>query len=99
MYELLGICLVLATLLAINALASVFTAACRPLLERPLRNEPARLRAKILFALRVCPPTIALVFVGLFLAPSYLGYEPYATTEIVSKKLAVLAIISAAGVL
>jgi len=34
----------------------------------------------------------------LFLVPSYLGYEPYKTSEIVSKKLAALAILSMLGV-
>ncbi|HSP62932.1 MAG TPA: M48 family metalloprotease [Pyrinomonadaceae bacterium] len=35
---------------------------------------------------------------GLFLIPSYVGYEPYSTSEVVSTKLAVLAIVSAGGV-
>ncbi|HSP62933.1 MAG TPA: hypothetical protein VLQ90_08135 [Pyrinomonadaceae bacterium] len=56
MYELLGICLVLAALLTINALASLLAAAGWRLLEWPLRNLPARTRAEILFALRVSPP-------------------------------------------
>ena len=98
MYELLGICLVLAALLTINALASLLAAACWRLLEWPLRNRPARTRAEILFALRVSPPTLALISVGLFLVPSYVGYEPYSTSEVVSTKLAVLAMVSAGGV-
>ena len=53
MYELLGICLVLAALLTINALASLLAAGSWRLCERPLRNRPARTRAEILFALRV----------------------------------------------
>src|SRR5262245_43754921 len=97
MYELLGICLVLATLLTINALASIFMAASWRLFEQPLRNKSARVRAEILFVMRIGPPIVALSFVGLFLVPSYLSYEPYATTEIVSKKLAALAIVSAAA--
>jgi len=97
-YELLGICLVLAALLTINALASLLAAGCWRVLERPLRNCPARTRAEILFALRVSPPALALISVGLFLVPSYVGYEPYSTSEVVSKKLAMLAMISAVGV-
>jgi Zn-dependent protease with chaperone function len=97
-YDLLGICLVLATLLSVNAVASLLSAATGRLLERPLRRLPAGVRAELLFALRISPPTLALILVGLFLIPSYLGYEPYATTEIVSKKLAGFAAISAAGV-
>jgi Zn-dependent protease with chaperone function len=97
-YELLGICLVLAAFLTINALASLLAAGCWRLLEWPLRNSPARTRAEILFALRVSPPALALISVGLFLVPSYIGYEPYSTSEVVSTKLAVLAMVSAVGV-
>jgi Zn-dependent protease with chaperone function len=97
-YELLGICLVLAALLTINALASLLAAACWRLFEWPLRNRPARTRAEILFALRVSPPVVALISVGLFLIPSYVGYEPYSTPEVVSPKLALLAMVSAVGV-
>ncbi len=82
MYELLGICLVLTALLTINALASLLAAGCWRLLDWPLRNSPARTRAEILFALRVTPPALALISVGLFLIPSYIGYEPYSTSEV-----------------
>lgn len=98
MYEFLGICLVLAALLTINALASLLAAACWRVLERPLRSRPPRTRAEVLFALRVSPPALALVSVGLFLIPAYVGYEPYSTSEVVSPKLAALAIISATGI-
>jgi len=98
LYELLGITLVLASLLAINAIASLATAACSSLLRRPLQNRSARTRAEILFAWRIGPAVLALISVSLFLVPSYIGYEPYSTSEIVSKKLAALAILSAIGV-
>jgi len=97
-YELLGITLALASLLTINALASLAAGACSTLLRRPLQNRSARTRAEILFALRVSPAMLALISVTLFLVPSYVGYEPYGTSEIVSKKLAALAILSAIGV-
>lgn len=98
MYELLGICLVLASLLTINALASVATAAAWRLIERPLQTRSARTRAEILFAMRVGPPALALISVAVLLIPSYVAHEPYATAEVVSKKLATLAILSAIGV-
>src|SRR5258708_20607227 len=82
----------------INALASLLAAGCWRLLAWPLRNSPARTRAEILFALRVTPPALALISVGLFLIPSYIGYEPYSTSEVVSTKLAMLATVSAVGV-
>lgn len=98
MYELLGICLVLASLLSVNALASLVTAACFPILRRALHGRSAGTRAQILFALRVSPAGLALLSISLFLVPSYVGYEPYGTSEIVSKKLAALAFLSAMGV-
>ena len=98
MYELLGICLGLAALLTINTLASLAAAACGRALQRPVRNCAARTRADIFFALRISPPVFALISVALFLIPSYLSYEPRPTNEVVGAKLAVLAIVSAAGV-
>jgi hypothetical protein len=98
MYKLLGICLVLASLLTINALASVAAAACWRFIERPLQSRSARARAEILFATRIGPSTLAFISVALFLVPSYVVYEPYASGEVVSKKLATLAILSAIGV-
>jgi Zn-dependent protease with chaperone function len=97
-YELLGISLVLAALLTINALASLAVAGCWRLIEPLLENCSARIRAEILFGLRVTPPLLALLAIALFLVPSYVGYEPHATSEVVSKKLALLAILSAIGV-
>src|SRR5258708_14679453 len=82
----------------INAVASVLAVGCWRLLDWPLRTSPARTRAEMLFALRVTPPALALISVGLFLIPSYIGYEPYSTSEVVSTKLAMLAIVSAVGV-
>lgn len=98
MYELLGICLILAALLTINAFASVLAAAAWRLLKRPTRNFSARARAEILFFIRISPAALALIAIAAFLVPSFLTYEPLTTTEIVSKKLATLAIVSAGGV-
>jgi Zn-dependent protease with chaperone function len=98
MYELLGISLVLAMLLTINALATLAAAGVGRLVKRPLRRCSARTRAEILFAMRIGPPVVAAVSILAFLIPSYLVYEPYKTDEIVSKKLAALAIISGVGV-
>jgi len=98
MYELLGINIVLAALLTINALATLTAAGAGRLLKRPLRSCTARTRAEILFTLRIGPPAIAVVAIGAFLIPSYLIYEPYATKEPVTIKLAALAIASGIGV-
>ena len=98
MYELLGISLVLASLLTINALASVAAVTCWQFIEKPLQTRSARTRAEVLFAMRVGPPALALISVTLFLVPSYIRYEPYTTAEVVSKKLAAMAILSVIGV-
>ena len=98
MYELLGISLVLATLLTINAAASLAAAGLWRLIEKGMRSFSARTRAEVLFALRAGPPALALISVAAFLTPSYLFYEPYSTNEFVSKKLSALAILSAMGV-
>jgi Zn-dependent protease with chaperone function len=98
MYEFLGITLVLALLLAINATATMMAAGfgrvCRPL----LRKCSARTRAEILFVMRIGPPVLAIVAIVAFMIPSYLIYEPHASGESVSWKLGLLATLSAIGV-
>ena len=98
MYTFLGITLVLALLLTINATATMVAVGvgrlCRPL----LRKCSARTRAEILFVMRIGPPVIAIVSIGAFMIPSYLIYEPHATNEVVSWKLGLLAALSAIGV-
>ena len=98
MYELLGITLVLALLLTINATATFIAAGIARACKRLLWQCSARTRAEILFVLRIGPPAIAIVAIVAFVIPSYLTYEPYATNETVSLKLGALAAISAAGV-
>jgi Zn-dependent protease with chaperone function len=98
MYELLGICLALATFLAVNALASAAASLTWRLATRFTRLSSARTRAEILFALRIAPPALALIFVGLVFVPAYVSYEPRTTSEVVSNKLAGFAILSAFGV-
>ncbi|HEU4511428.1 MAG TPA: M56 family metallopeptidase [Pyrinomonadaceae bacterium] len=98
MYEFLGITLVLALLLTINATATMVAAGvvrlCRPL----LRKCSARTRAEILFVMRIGPPVIAIIAIVAFMIPSYLIYEPHKTDEFVSWKLGALAALSAFGV-
>ena len=98
MYEFLGITLVLALLLTINATATLIAAGvgrvCRPL----LRKCSARTRAEILFVMRIGPPVLAIVAIAAFMIPSYLVYEPHASGESVSWKLGLLATLSAIGV-
>jgi Zn-dependent protease with chaperone function len=48
--------------------------------------------------LRVAAPLLSLLIVATLFVPAYVGYEPYGTSEIVSKKLAAFAIVSIVGV-
>jgi Zn-dependent protease with chaperone function len=98
MYEFLGITLVLALLLAINATATLAAAGTARACKRVLWKWSARTRAEILFVMRIGPPVIAIVAIAAFMIPSYLTYEPYATKETVGWKLGALAAISAIGV-
>jgi len=98
MYELLGVTLVLAMLLAVNAVATAAAAGLWRLFKQPLLRCSARTRAELLFVMRMGPPVIAIIWIVAFMIPSYLVYEPYTTDEFVSKKLGALAAISAIGV-
>jgi len=98
MYELLGITLVLALLLAINATATMAAAGFGRLCKPLLRRCSARTRAEILFVMRIGPPVIAIVAIVAFMIPSYLAYEPHVSGESVSWKLGLLATLSAIGV-
>lgn len=98
MYTFLGITLVLALLLTINATATMIAAAFGRLCKPLLRRCSARTRAEILFVMRIGPPVIAIVAIAAFMIPSYLHYEPHNTDEYVSWKLGALAALSAIGV-
>lgn len=99
MYELLGISLGLAALLTVNASASLAGAGVWRLIRSPLQRCSARTRAEFLFAFRIAPLLLSTMFVAGFLIPAYLLHEPYGTNEVVSGKLATLAVIAAIGVL
>jgi Zn-dependent protease with chaperone function len=98
MYTFLGITLVLALLLTINATATMVSAGFGRLCKPLLRKCSARTRAEILFVMRIGPPVLALVAIVAFMIPSYLAYEPHTTDESVSWKLGTLATLSAIGV-
>jgi Zn-dependent protease with chaperone function len=98
MYTFLGITLVLALLLTINATATMVAAGFGRLFKPLLWKCSARTRAEILFVMRIGPPVIAIVAIAAFMIPSYLTYEPHSTDEVVSWKLGALAALSAIGV-
>src|SRR5215213_11268881 len=98
MYEFLGITLVLALLLTLNATATMIAAGFGRLCRPQLRKCSARTRAEILFVMRIGPPVLAIIAIAAFMIPSYLIYEPHASGESVGWKLGALAMLSAIGV-
>ncbi|HEY8460257.1 MAG TPA: M48 family metalloprotease [Blastocatellia bacterium] len=99
MFELLGICLALAALFTLNALASLLVSALWVAIRARAEAWPVAARARLIFALRVFPPIAAAACVGALLLPAYIAHEPRNAVEPVSLKLGVLASISAAGLL
>jgi Zn-dependent protease with chaperone function len=99
MYVLLGACLALAALLTLNALAS----ACAALVWRAaaprVARRPAAERTRFLFTLRVFPLTLAALLAFTLVVPAYVFHEPANSGEVVGAKLALIAVLSAAGVL
>ncbi|MDX6694400.1 MAG: hypothetical protein QOF02_2003 [Blastocatellia bacterium] len=97
MYALLGISILLAALLTINALSTLLTTALWRAVEGRAQKLAAETRAQLIFALRIFPTLGALACVLALLAPSYILHEPAETGETVSTKLAALAFVSAIG--
>jgi Zn-dependent protease with chaperone function len=98
-YALLGICLALSTLLALNAVASALAGGVWRVAAPRIRRWDADARARLLFALRVTPPAAAAALAFALVIPSYLLYEPPDNSgERVGTKLLALACVSAAGV-
>lgn len=98
MYDFLGICLTLAALLTINAVASILASTVWRFASGFTGFWTAAARARFIFVLRTFPAAAALMAVVVFLIPSYLAYEPRQTAEIVSFKLGLFALFSAIGI-
>jgi beta-lactamase regulating signal transducer with metallopeptidase domain len=98
-YELLGICLALSALLALNAFASALAVVIWRAVTPRISQWPAAARARLLFSLRVSPSVLAVALVLSLVIPAYLLNEPLDTDERVGTKLLILACVSAAGVL
>ena len=76
MYELIGISLALAALLALNALVSLVDDIAWRVAGPHTSGWRAETRARLLFALRVFPPALAAAFVFALLVPAYVLTEP-----------------------
>jgi len=99
MFELLGTCLTFAALLTLNAMASLLASALWRMVRGSAEDWSAAARARLLFAMRVFPPVIAIVCAGALVLPAYIAHEPRLVVEPVSLKLGVLSAISAGGLL
>jgi Zn-dependent protease with chaperone function len=99
MYVLLGVCLALAALLTLNALASAGAALVWRAVAPRVARRPAAERARFLFTLRVFPPALAALLAFALVVPAYLFNEPANSGEVVGAKLALIAALSGAGVL
>jgi Zn-dependent protease with chaperone function len=97
-YVLLGVCLALAALLTLNALASAAAALVWRAVAPRVARRPAARRATFLFVLRVFPTALAALLALALVVPAYLFNEPRNSGEVVGAKLALLAAVSAAGV-
>ena len=98
MYLVLGISLTLAFLLIVNLLVALLSSALWRLTSQYTQALAVNTQAQIIFGLRILPVTAALVFVAAFLIPSYLLNEPVSSVEVVSSKLALIALVSSLGV-
>ena len=86
MYEMLGICLALAALLAVNACASALAALAWRVMRGCASRMRADVRARLLFALRILPPALAAALVFALVVPAYSLMEPSHTEEVVGLK-------------
>ena len=98
MYFLLGISLTLAFLLLVNMLAALLASITWRMVSGQIKDFSANTRAQIIFGLRVGPVAAALIFVFAFVVPAYLVHEPENSGEVVSGKLAFIAIASSIAV-
>lgn len=98
MYYLLGISLLLAFLLIINLLvAACVSALWRPISARTGKMSPHAV-SELILGLRLLPVAVSIVFVAVFLLPAYVLYEPHESGEVVSGKLALVALAAMFGI-
>lgn len=97
MYSLLGISLTFAFLLIVNMAVAIFISLLWRVISGPVQDLSVGSRAKILFGLRIFPVAAALIFVLAFIVPAYVLHEPEDSGEVVSTKLALIAILCLAG--
>ena len=98
MFFLLGICILLAVMLALNSVASFAASLLWKVLEPRARTWSAASQASVLCLLRTLPVVGGVAIVGLLFAPAYLTHEPRDSHEEITLNLAIVAFFSALGV-
>src|ERR1041385_2649573 len=96
-FELLGICLALASFFAITLAAAIGVTLVWRVAAQPASRWRAASRAQFIFALRLAPSVLAATAVGVFFLPAYLNYEPRTSSEVVGYKLAGFALLAITG--
>jgi Zn-dependent protease with chaperone function len=99
MYFLLGISVLLAAMLILNAAGSLTTALAWMGFRKKIRSWSPVTSARTLFLMLTIPTAVAVICVLFLLAPAFVLYEPKSGHEGVSVKLAILAVLGAAGLL
>ncbi len=99
MYFLIGISLLFGCFYAIHFIASLVSVAVWSMLKRRAASWPGKVRSDVLCALKVWPFAAAATFVFAFVLPSFVTFEPRASTESVGPKLTVVALLAAAGLI
>jgi Zn-dependent protease with chaperone function len=94
MYGLLAVCLSLAGLLFIHTVVSLLAALVWQVCSQFAESWEPSARGRFLFMLRIAPSLAAGLAVGAVFLPAYLNHEPYQTTEIVTLKLGIPAVLS-----
>jgi Zn-dependent protease with chaperone function len=97
-YELLGICLVLAALLAITGFGSLMVAIFWRAIVSAAGAASTGARAQLMFFLRSAPAVAAILCVSALLVPAYVANEPRQTGETVGFALGLIAAISLCGI-
>jgi len=99
MYFLLGISLILAFVLIVNVAVAALASAVWRFASGKIESFSPAGQSRVIIGLRVMPVVLAVVFVGAFVAPSYLLLEPHESGETVSLKMALIALASSTAVL
>jgi Peptidase family M48 len=99
MFFLLGVCILLAVMLALNSLASLAASLLWKILEPGARKWSAGSQASVLCLLRTLPVVGGVAIVALLFAPAYLTHEPRDSHEEITLNLAIVALFSALGVI